>query len=83
MNKKQIISHAVAFILGILGGFLGKDLSPLQKPVEVVVGQAADAVEHAAADAAKHPPAAAPAQSSVDAGPPPASLADPVDASNP
>lgn len=32
--KKQLISHLVAAFLGLLGGFLGKDLSGLQKPVE-------------------------------------------------
>ena len=61
--KKQIISHVVAFLLGIFGGFLGKDLSPLQKPVEAVVGQAVDAVAPAAVQApdAGLPAAVAPA----------------------
>lgn len=75
--KKQAISHVVAFILGLVGGFFGKDLSPLQKPVETVVGHAVDAVENAA----KAPQPAQPAQpapAAVDAGPPPAPLGDPA-----
>lgn len=44
MNKKNVISHLVAFILGTLGGFLGKDLSGLQKPVEKAAEVAVDAV---------------------------------------
>lgn len=71
--KKQAISHVVAFILGLVGGFFGKDLSPLQKPVETVVGHAVDAVENAAKTPQQAQPAAA-----VDAGPPPAPLGDPA-----
>ncbi len=44
--KKQVISHVVAVLLGLLGGFFGKDLSALQKPAEnavtVVVDSAAE-----------------------------------------
>ena len=35
--KKQLVSHLVALVLGLLGGFLGKDLSGLQEPVEKAV----------------------------------------------
>lgn len=53
--RKSIISHVVALILGLIGGFLGKDLTGLQAPVEAVVNVAADAVVPPAADAAPPP----------------------------
>lgn len=37
MNKKMIISHVLTLLLGLLGGFLGRDLSGLQKPIEEAV----------------------------------------------
>lgn len=37
MNKKMIISHVLTLLLGLLGGFLGRDLSGLQKPLEAAV----------------------------------------------
>ena len=47
MNKKTVISHAVALFLGILGGLLGRDLSGLQKPVEAAATVAVDSAEKA------------------------------------
>lgn len=44
MNKKLMISHAVALVLGFLGGLLGADLSHLQAPAEQAVGAAVDQV---------------------------------------
>lgn len=41
--KKQVISHLVAVFLGLLGGFLGKDLTGLQKPAERAAEVAVDA----------------------------------------
>jgi hypothetical protein len=37
VNKKLIISHVLTLLLGLLGGFLGMDLSGLQKPLESAV----------------------------------------------
>lgn len=54
-SRKAIISHAVALILGLIGGFLGKDLSGLQAPVEAVANQAAAAVEKVATSPAPSP----------------------------
>lgn len=54
-SRKAIISHAVALILGLIGGFLGHDLSGLQKPVEGVVNTAVDAVEKVATSPAPSP----------------------------
>ena len=54
-SRKAIISHAVALILGLIGGFLGHDLSALQAPVEAVANQAVDAVEKVANSPAPSP----------------------------
>lgn len=66
-DKKTVISHVVALLLGALGGFLGKDLSGFQKPAEtaatVVVDKAAVVVEH------KIEGAKPPATKAADAGP--------------
>jgi len=43
--KKSLISHFVALILGLLGGFLGHDLSGLQAPVEKAAEQLVGASE--------------------------------------
>lgn len=43
MNKKMIISHLIALVLGLVGGFLGRDLSGLQKPAEDVVEKVVEA----------------------------------------
>lgn len=70
-SRKAIISHAVTLILGILGGFLGHDLSGLQAPVEAVTNQAVDAVEKVATSPAPSPVpvrAPAPVPQPVDAG---------------
>jgi hypothetical protein len=62
--KKSLISHFVALILGLLGGFLGHDLSGLQAPVEKAAEQLVGASETPA-------PAPAPAPA-PDAGASPA-----------
>lgn len=69
-SRKAIISHAVALILGLIGGFLGHDLSGLQKPVEGVVNTAVDAVEKVATSPAPSPLPAKPEAAPADAGTP-------------
>ena len=54
-SRKAIISHAVALILGLIGGFLGHDLSALQAPVEAVANQAVDAAEKVVTSPAPSP----------------------------
>ena len=54
-SRKAIISHAVALILGLIGGFLGHDLSGLRAPVEQAVNTAVDAVEKVATSPAPSP----------------------------
>lgn len=78
-SRKAIISHAVAAILGLIGGFLGHDLSGLQKPVEGVVNTAADAVEKVVTSPAPSPLLAKPEPPPppADAGPPPPADAGP------
>jgi hypothetical protein len=53
--KKSLISHLVALILGLLGGFLGHDLSGLQAPVEKAAEQLVGASEAPAPDAGASP----------------------------
>lgn len=43
MTKKTIVSHVIALILGLLGGFLGKNLTGTQAPVEKAVTAQVDA----------------------------------------
>lgn len=45
--KKKAISHVVAFILGALGSWFGKDLSGLQEPMEKAATVAVDKTEAA------------------------------------
>lgn len=45
MTKTTVISHVIALILGLLGGFLGRDLTGLQKPVEEAITAKVDAGE--------------------------------------
>lgn len=71
MNRKAIISHAVAMILGLIGGFLGHDLSGLQAPVEGAVNTAVDAAQKVADAPAPAPPGLdKPAPAPADAGTP-------------
>jgi hypothetical protein len=49
--KKTIIAVVVASVLGILGGWFGKDLSGLQEPAEQAVGVGVDVAEKAVKDA--------------------------------
>jgi len=66
-SRKAIISHAVALILGLIGGFLGKDLSGLQAPVEAVANQAVDAAQKVASSPAPVPALLAPADAGTPA----------------
>lgn len=52
MNRKSVISHFVALVLGFLGGLLGADLSHLQAPAEQAVNAV---VDQALADAGPVP----------------------------
>lgn len=69
--RKSIISHVVTLVLGLIGGFLGKDLTGLQAPVEAAVNVAADAVVPP-----PPAPAEAPAPAPADAGTPAPAPAD-------
>lgn len=69
-SRRAIISHAVALILGLIGGFIGHDLSGLQKPVEAVVNTAVDAVEKGTKPAAVADAGTTPADAGVPAAPP-------------
>jgi len=66
-SRKAIISHAVALILGLIGGFLGKDLSGLQAPIEAVANQAVDAAQEVASSPAPAPALLAPADAGTPA----------------
>ena len=77
-SRKAIISHAVALILGLIGGFLGHDLSALQAPVEAVANQAIDAAEKVVTSPAPSPlPVPAPADAGTPA-PAPADAGQPA-----
>lgn len=70
-NKKLIISHVVALILGFAGGLFGRDLSGLQKPAEQAATVAVDAAAQAAAQAAAGKATAEALKKLEDAAPPP------------
>lgn len=71
MNRKTVISHVVASVLGLLSGWFGHDMRWLQGPVEVAANVAADAVVPPPAPAPPAAPAPAPAPP-ADAGAAPA-----------
>lgn len=79
-SRKAIISHAVALILGLIGGFLGHDLSALQAPVEAVANQAVEAAEKVVTSPAPSLLPAKPEPPPADAGTPAAA---PTDAGTP
>ncbi len=49
--RNTLIACAVSALLGILGGFFGRDLSPIAKPATDLAIEGADAIEKAAARA--------------------------------